>query len=208
MTGVMVRCLRPLGSRRAVVSLVAVALGFVTLISAPRPAVAACSCEQESVAQGLYFHEVVFTGELIGSQPGDPLIVLDFKVDLIYKGEVAYLQKLATWVKPDDCGLLEPALGKWLIVADRFPSVTGPLIVTACSASTPLIAGDPLPAELANGRYPADRPDVAPPASIVMPDLRIVGPRNYTTPALYAGGALGALGLLSRLLMGRRRVVV
>ncbi len=136
---------------------------LISIVAGPAGrAHAACSCAPSTVAQGIIDHQVVFTGELLAVIPGEILTGIDFKVDVIYKGEVTYLQQVATLANPDDCGLVDPVLGKWMVFANQFPAETGPLVVSACSPSAPLVAGDDLPPEFVNGRVPADKPGPPP----------------------------------------------
>ena len=187
-----------------------VAAGLVIgVVAGPAgPAHAACSCVASSVAQGIAEHQVVFTGELLAVLPGEVLTGLDFKVDVIYKGQVTYLQSVATLANPDDCGLLNPVLGKWMIFANQFPDETGPLVVSACSPSAPLIAGNDLAPELVNGRVPADRPGPPPTSEPVVISINGELPPDWRPAAVASSVALLALGLIARVLAGRRRRVV
>ena len=151
---------------------------------------------------------MVFTGELIAVTPGEVLTGLDFKVDVIYKGEVTYLQSVATLANPDDCGLVDPVLGKWMIFANQFPDETGPLVVGACSPSAPLVAGDDLAPELVNGRIPADKPGPPPTSEPVVISINGELPPDWRPAAVTSSVALLALGLVARVLAGRRRRIV
>ncbi len=169
---------------------------------------AACSCAASPVAQGIAEHQVVFTGELLTIIPGEVLTGLDFKVDVIYKGEVTFLQSVATLTNPDDCGLVDPVLGKWMIFANQFPAETGPLIVSACSPSAPLVAGNDLAAELVNGRVPTDRPGPPPTSEPVAISINGELPPDWRPAAVASSVALLVLGLVARALAGRRHRVV
>ncbi len=160
------------------------------------------------MAQGLAESQVVFTGELIGVTPGEVLDVLDFKVDVVYKGEVTYLQAVATLSDRDDCGILDPPLGKWMIFASQFPAETGPLVANTCSPSAPLIAGDVLAPELVNGRVPPGKPE--PPPTSEPARVSIVGelPADWRPAAVTSAVSLVVLGAVARLFAGRRHRVV
>ncbi len=187
-----------------------VAAGLVLgLVAGPAGrAHAACSCAPTTVAQGMLDHQVVFTGELTAVTPGDVLTALAFKVDVIYKGEVTYLQGVATLASPDDCGLLEPKLGKWMIFADQFPAETGPLVVNVCSPSAPLVAGQELAPELVNGRVPPDKPGAPPTTASEAISLSGELPADWRPAAVTTVGALVVLGIVARALAGRRRRIV
>jgi hypothetical protein len=169
---------------------------------------AVCSCAPSPVSQGMLEHQFVFTGELIGVEPGDVLTGLNFKVDVIYKGEVTYLQKLATQASPDDCGLVDPPLGKWMVFANQFPPETGPLIVSACSPSAPLVAGEDLAPELTNGHLPADKPRAPPTSDPTVVSIEGELPPDWRPAAVTSIGAMVILGLAARVLAGRRHRVV
>lgn len=184
-----------------------VALAVAVVIGPARPASAACTCQAASVAQGFVDSQVIFTGELVEVIPGETLDTLRFNVDLVYKGDVSYDMPVATLSSSDDCGLDNPPLGKWMIFASQFPDATGPLIVNTCGPSAPLVAGEDLAPEFVNGVPPPDTP--IPPSTSAAPPVSIAGelPSDWRPPAIASGFALVVLGLVSRLLAGRRRTV-
>lgn len=181
----------------------------VTVGPAP-PATAACECTKLPVPAALAEATVVFTGELQTVESAPPLTVMGFQVDGVYKGDTTTAFSVATFSNIDECGLgTAPPLGRWLVFAVQFPPDNGVFYASACGPTGPL--GDqPLAPELGAARLPVDATPVtttSPPTTLA-PVVEPAEDSGWQRPVLLAVAAMVGLGLVSRILAGRRRVVV
>ncbi|MET0910308.1 MAG: hypothetical protein ABWZ99_12625 [Ilumatobacteraceae bacterium] len=174
------------------------------------PAAAVCDCTKLPVPAALAEATVVFTGDLQTVESEGPLTVMGFQVDAVYKGDIATSFSVATFSNIDECGLgTAPPLGRWLVFAVQFPPENGVFYASACGP-TGLLGAEPLAPELGAARLPVDATPVtttSPPTTAAP----VVGPpqdSGWKRPVLLAAAAMAGLGLVSRLLAGRRRVVV
>jgi len=200
----------PLTSRlRFIVPVVLVAM-MVTLGPA-RPAVAACDCTKLTVPEALTEATVAFVGELQSVQPVDTLTVMSFRVDAVYKGDVPTAFSVATFSNPDECGFgTSPQLGEWMVFAVQFPPTDGVFYASACSPSGPIQPGQAVPIELGAGRPPSDAVPSATtsPPTTLSPIVGAADTNDWIRPVAMAAIAMAALGLVARILAGRRRLVV
>jgi hypothetical protein len=183
---------------------------FSVLGPAP-PARAACDCGAATIADSLGSQQVAFIGELTTSEIVDPLAVYTFTVSGIYKGEATLETKVGTLLSTDDCGIGPDALpGRWLVFASRFPDETGPLLMNRCTATGPLPLDQPIPAELGEAQLPPELVQAAEAPVVTVPPPRIVwkGLPDWRPPVIKVSIVFVALGLLARLLAGRRRSIV
>lgn len=200
----------PLTLRLRLLLPVLVVAMFVTLGPA-RPATAACECTKLTVPEALTEATVAFVGELQSVQPVDTLTVMSFRVDGVYKGEVPTAFNVATFSNPDECGLgTSPTLGQWIVFAVQFPPTDGAFYASACSPSGLLEPGVPLPVELGTARPPSDavQPATTSPPTTASPVVGAADTNDWVRPVAIAALAMAALGVISRILAGRRRLVV
>ena len=183
---------------------------LVVTVGPASPAAAACECTKLPVPAALAEATVVFTGELQTVESAPPLTVMGFQVDGVYKGDTTTAFSVATFSNVDECGLgTAPPLGRWLVFAVQFPPDTGVFYASACGP-TGLLGDQPLAPELGVARLPVDATPVtttSPPTTL----LTVVEPADdsgWQRPVVLAAAAMVVLGLVSRILAGRRRVVV
>lgn len=183
----------------------------VVTLGPARPASAACDCTKLTVPEALTEATVVFAGELQSVAPVDTLTVMSFRVDGVYKGEVPTSFNVATFSNVDECGFgAAPPLGQWLVFAVQFPPGDGAYYASACTPSGLLEPGQPLPAELGAARPPSDAAPTATtsPPTTLSPIVGAAETNEWIRPVTIAVIAMAAVGVVSRLLAGRRRVVV
>jgi hypothetical protein len=126
--------------RRAVVAAALGAAVALALAAGPaaRPA-HACSCAATTEAEAFARADVVFRGEVVGHDPGDPSSTATptwtFAVSEVYKGEVAATQEVVSdsW----SCGLEIPERGVFLV----FARDDGPLRADLCGGTRSIAAG-------------------------------------------------------------------
>ena len=183
---------------------------FVTMGPA-RPAHAVCECTTPAVATALNDSTVVFTGELQTVEDATPLVIMGFEVDGVYKGDIPTAFRVATFSNIDECGLgTAPPLGRWVVFATQFPADVGPFYTSACTPTALLPADQVVPAELGAARPPIDAAPVATtsPPTTAAPVAAVPTETDWKRPVMVAAGLMIALGLVARLLAGRRKLVV
>ena len=186
---------------------------FATLmvtVGPASPATAACECTKLPVPAALAEATVVFTGELQTVESAPPLTVMGFQVDGVYKGDTPTAFSVATFSNIDECGLgTAPPLGRWLVFAVQFPPDNGVFYASACGP-TGLLGDQPPAAELGVARLPVDATPVtttSPPTTLA-PVVEAPTDSGWQRPVALAAAAMVVVGLVSRILAGRRRVVV
>jgi hypothetical protein len=183
---------------------------LVVTVGPASPAAAVCDCTKLPVPAALAEATVVFTGDLQTVEAEGPLTVMGFQVDGVYKGDTTTAFSVATFSNIDECGLgTAPPPGRWLVFAVQFPPDNGVFYASACGPTGPLGA-EPLAAELGAARPPTDAAPVATtsPPTIAAPVVEPADDSGWQRPVLLAAAAMAVVGLVSRLLAGRRRVVV
>ena len=183
---------------------------LVVTVGPASPAAAVCDCTKLPVPAALAEATVVFTGDLQTVESEGPLTVMGFQVDGVYKGDTTTAFSVATFSNIDECGLgTAPPPGRWLVFAVQFPPENGVFYASACGPTGPLGA-EPLAAELGAARPPTDAAPVATtsPPTIAAPVVEPADDSGWQRPVLLAAAAMAVVGLVSRLLAGRRRVVV
>ena len=174
------------------------------------PAHAVCECTTPAVATALNDSTVVFTGELQTVEAATPLVIMGFEVDGVYKGDIPTAFRVATFSNIDECGLgTAPPLGRWVVFATQFPADGGPFYTSACTPTALITADQALAPELGAARPPIDS---APVATTSPPTTQVLAPAvptetDWKRPVMVAAGLMIALGLVARLLAGRRRLV-
>jgi hypothetical protein len=192
--------------------LISICLIAMFSVLGPAPAArAACDCGTANIADSLASQQVAFVGELTTSELVDPLAVYTFTISGIYKGEATLETKVGTLLSVDDCGIGPDALpGRWIVFASRFPDETGPLLMNRCTATGPLPTDQPIPVELGEAVLPPElvqAPEAAPPA-VAPPRIVWKGLPDWRPPVVKASIVFIGLGLLARILAGRRRSIV
>jgi hypothetical protein len=199
-------------SRRTALFLAAIITTLAVVAGPASPARAACSCAATTPQQGMADAGLVFVGSLASvSAPVDGQVTLHFDVRLVYKGEVAATVDVATFASAEDCGLGDsPRRGDWLVFAYTFAGTTGLPLLSTCSPSVPLVAGEDLPLQLGEGRAPPGAVQEA--APVVTTPIILTGTVPDPAETLRTLGGVVALfvvvGVVARLLAGRRRLVV
>lgn len=184
---------------------------LVVTFGPARPAAAVCDCTKLAVPAALTEATVVFTGELLSVEGAPPLTIMGFQVDGVYKGDVPTSFRVATFSNVDECGFgTAPPLGRWVVFAVQFPPENGVFYTSACGPTGLVAADQPLTPELGAARPPADAVPATtiPPPTTVAAVIDAPGDSDWKRPVLLAAAAMVALGLVSRVLAGRRRVVV
>ena len=202
---------------RRLVSLVVAVVALFSIIVGRAPAAhAVCSCTATTAEQGMSDSAVVFLGSLTDITPSvtDPTLVdLTFDVQLVYKGDVAAQATLTTFASPEDCGIGTTARrGDWLIFGYAIPGgdQSRPLVST-CSPSALVTTNSKLPIEIGEGRAPPGAKTDAPVATAPeYPILvgEVTDPRDTFQTIAQGAALLVVVGVVARLLAGRRRAVV
>lgn len=197
--------------RLASILVAAVALLSVAVLL-PGRAHAVCTCSATTVEQGMDDSAIVFLGSLMEvSPPVDELVTLSFEVRLVYQGDVGATTELVTFATTDQCGVGDTARrGEWLVFGYAIPGGEGLPLLSTCSPSTPISSTTVLPVELGEGRPPPGADSLTPPVVTTALTYRgaLTDPRETATSIGTAAALVAAVGVVARLLAGRRRAIV
>lgn len=205
--------------------LTAVVIAMIcSLWPAGRPTVAAgtCSCVAATDTPALNAADAVFAGTLssftitpLPNGVNEPA-TYSFRVDAVYKGTVPSAAVVFSFADPGSCGLVSMETGirylvfATLVRADVFHPTGAPvgtMMATTCDGTQPLAADAAPPAFLSSAAPPVT---AAPGNSLPAVALQLP-PQPDTTwknSLAIVVGAIVALGIIARLLSGRRREIV
>jgi hypothetical protein len=178
----------------------------------PAPARAVCTCTATTPEQGMRDSAIVFLGSLVEiSPPTDELVTLSFDVRLVYKGELGLTTELVTFAAADQCGVGDTARrGEWLVFGYEIPGGDGQPLLSTCSPSAQIASNTVLPVELGEGRAPPGAESLTPAVVTTVLTYRgaVTDPQETATALTSAVALLIVVGVVARLLAGRRRLVV
>jgi hypothetical protein len=198
---------------RAASALLAVVF-VVTLLHAVPAHGALTTCDCSAGVSGLAEATVVFTGELVGVTQEAPVAVLEFAVDTVFKGDVSASYRVASSLDIAACGLgPAPPAGRWLVYGTEFPPGSGAIFTNACSGTSLLAADEVLPEALGAGRPPPGAPPPTVPVTIgfsasTAPASVTEADRGISRPIILTIVGLALIGVVARVLAGRRNAVV
>jgi hypothetical protein len=157
---------------------------------------------------------IVFLGSLTEiSPPLAGFVTFGFDVRLVYKGDVGATAQVSTFSTAENCGFGDTARrGEWLVFGFTFPGdESTPPLLSTCSPSGPLATDTALPIELGEGRTPPGAEEYVPVLSGRQADAyygSVTDPRDTARAIVGAVAVVVGVGIVARLLAGRRRFVV
>lgn len=199
--------------RRFRIALVLAAAALAVVAGPARPARAACSCSATNPERGMIDASIVFYGSLTDiSAPVDGLVTMTFDIRLVYKGDTGATTTVRTFASAEDCGFGTNARrGDWLVFGYSIPPGDDDPLLTTCSPSMPVSANTVLPVELGQGRAPPGAAEITPLVPVsTLPTWfgSVTDPRDTVRAIVAAAGLVVVIGIVARLLAGRRRIVV
>ncbi len=198
--------------RRSGSLLVAVLVVLGVAVFLPAPAHAVCTCTATTPEQGIRDSAIVFLGSLTDiSPPANDLVTLSFDVRLVYKGDLELTTEVVTFATADQCGVGDTARrGEWLVYGYEIPGGDGRPLLSTCSPSTAIASNTVLPVEIGEGKAPPGADSLTPAAVTTVLTFRgaVTDQRETATTIGAAIAVVVVVGVVARLLAGRRRLVI